>query len=628
MRIHEMVRAPTRRAQSIRLALFALLLALLIELAVAQYRFFQIDVGSSATDAFLQNFRDFETETPEQGGYSFQWTRAESTVLTPGLDGIWKATVRFRQRPEAPPTSVSFAGGGIGLRVNPAPGIYRYHLVLTNATELRIVSDLSGKTESEAGSLGIAVDTITFTRQEYQPALHPWVWLAAVLLAVFLGWVARMAQMATRDVLLLFAGATLALVAAAWAYTPYLLLLLPILCALLALAIPLGVGLNWLLEHRATHLAGPVVAVFVCLVVVKLAGTLFPAYLPTDTLFHGNRFRFTLAGDFYTTAFGQGQTYPYPPGAYLLIAPLTLFYDNLRWLIPISSIIIDATTVFLLAHLLQPYGRVIATWAALVYAIMPVAVLVHWQGGFTQSVGQWFGVAFVVALVSNVGGNGQQTTNNRQRTVFIFILALFATVGHFGVLLNLGLMSAILIGLLLLRRERVWAALLFPAAALVMLIIYYSAFGGLFVEQLGNLTAAGANENGDSRLFLLWRFVWELGIRDHYFWGIYLALAVWALVRGLPPLARTRPLRLVLGAMLLTSLVLAIASVSILFNGTRYVVFAYPAVACLAAFALAGLAEQRWGWVLTRALIVATVLSSLAMWAGGVALDQRIGFLL
>ncbi|MBC8161400.1 MAG: hypothetical protein H7Z42_09290 [Roseiflexaceae bacterium] len=628
----EFLRSRSRAARVARCGVFALLLALALELAIAQYRFFQIDVGSTVADAFLVNFRDPEAETPQQGGYSFQWTRAESTVRTPGLDGVWEATLRFRQRPEQPPASVRFQGGGNDLQLNPAPGIYRYRLLLTNSDTLRIISDLAGIASAEAGSLGIAIDTLTLERREYRPALHPWVWLAALLLVALLGWVAWAAQMQRRDAALLWGGASLALGVAALLYAPYLLVLLPILCAVVGIVLPICVAINWLLARRAPHLAGPVVAVFGCLIVVKLAGTLFPAYLPTDTLFHGNRFLFTASGEFYTTAFGQSQTYPYPPGTYLLIAPFALLYDDLRWLIPLSSIVIDATTVFLLAHLLRPYGRANAAWAALVYAVMPVAVLVHWQGGFTQSVGQWLGVwviAGLVALLEQPGDNGRRLSSSARRPwLLVCLAALIATVGHFGVLLNLGLMSVLLFGLLLARRERPWPALVLPWAALLMLGLYYSAFGGLFAEQLANLTAASTSDGGASRLFLLTRFVWELGLRDHYFWGIYLGLALWALLCCLPEQPRTKPLRRVFSAMLLTSLLLALASVTILFNATRYVVFIYPAVACLAGFALLRLQNQRWGWAASRTLVLITALASLAMWAAGAALDQRIGFLL
>lgn len=614
--------AHPQRLHFFRLLAFAAVLALILEAAIFQFHTFAIDVGSTATDAFLVNFRDPERETAEQGGYSFQWTRASSTLLLPGFDGRWEAEIRFRQRPEDPPTAVAFRAHNLDLTVNPAPGMHRYRIPLDSVDSLQIESAVSKKPGSETGELGIAVDTVVLTRKQAAPTLHPLVWLFAGLLTLALGWVRATAKLPRRDAGLLFGGSALTALLVAAAYTPYFLLLVPIVSIVLTCTVPITLGLNWLLVRHAAWLSGVPVAVFTCLIVIKLAGTLFPAYLPTDTLFHANRFTATMAGNFYTTAFGQGQTYPYPPGTYLLVAPLSLVFGDLRWLLPVCSIVIDASSVFVLAFMLRSYGERVVGWACLLYAVMPVAVLVHWQGGFTQSVGQWFGLLLIAALVEQAS-----SLHPVRRSVWLLLaLGLFATVGHFGVVLNLGLMSVVLFALLAMRRKGVVYAFVLPVAAVVMLMFYYSAFGQLFIAQLGNLTASSADQGG-SRLFLLRRFVWELGIRDHY-QGVYLALALLPLVALMPHNPRTAILRRVCGAMLLTSAVLMVLQIAILFNPTRYLVFMYPAVAALAGFTLSALARQQWGWALTRALVCFSVFTSLSIWAAGVALDQRIGFLL
>ena len=610
-----------RRTRLFELLVFATGLALLYEMALFQFHAFSIDVGSTAIDAFLVNFRDPERETAAQGGYSFQWTRAASTVVLPGFNGRWEANIRFRQRPEDPPSAVTFRAHGLDLTVSPAPGIYRYRLPLDNPESLQILSAVSGK-PVETGALGIAIDTIDLTRKQAAFALHPFVWLFAYLLALALGGLSLLTGLSRRDTVVLFVGAALATLAVAASFTPYFLVLVPIVCVLLTITLPLGFGIEWLLRRNAAWASGVPIAAFLSLVTIKLAGTLFPAYLPTDTLFHANRFTATISGNFFTTAFGQGQTYPYPPGTYLLVAPLALLFADLRWLLPMCSIVLDASTVFVLAFMLRSYGKTLAGWACVLYAVMPVTVLVHWQGGFTQSVGQWFGVLLIAAIAERASAQPNQS----RRLWLLLALGLLASVGHFGALLNLGLMSVLLFGLLVVRRKAVLYACILPVAALVMLLFYYSAFGSLFVQQLANLTAASADQGG-SRLFLLRRFVWELGIRDHY-QGIYLGLALPPLAGLMPRTERTTILRLLFGAMLLTSALLMLLQVTILFNPTRYLVFIYPAVAALAAFSLEWLARQRWGWALTRTLIWFSIFTSLWMWAAGVALDQRIGFLL
>lgn len=609
------------------LLLYTVGLFVALELALNGYSAFAIDVGTTPIDAFLVNFRDAEREVPEQGGYTFQWTRPESVVLTPGLNGLWEATIRLRQRPESPPASLRFQANGLDVTLNPSSGIHRYRLTLRDADSLRITSDVSRIADPELRQLGVAIDTITLTRKQFVPALHPSIVVLVPLFTLGLVWLAATAEMARRDALLVFGGGSAALLALAVRYPPYMLLLAPRLAVILALLLPVGFGLHRLLGRRAPLASGVPLACFVGLLVVKLSGAIFPAYLPTDTLFHGNRFTATIVGSFYTTAAGQGQVYPYPPGSYLFIAPLALLVSDLRWLIPIASIVVDATTVFLLVWLMRPYGRTLVNWACILYAVMPVAVLVHWQGGFTQSVGQWFGVAFVVALVVNVALRLQSSDFSRRPLALLLVLALVATTGHFGVLLNLGLMCVLLFGLMALRRlGGAWLALVLPVAAVVMLVAYYSAFGRLFVEQLAFLTPdAGAEPV--SRLFLLDRFIWQLGLRDHYL-GIFTVLALPPLFLLMPMTPYTRSLRVVLGAMLLTSLILGVLNVAVRFNGTRYMVFAYPAIAALAAFSLHALARRRYGWLLTRALVCFSVATCLVMWCSGVGLDARIGFLL
>ena len=83
----------------------------------------------------------------------------------------------------------------------------------------------------------------------------------------------------------------------------------------------------------------------------------------------------------------------------------------------------------------------------------------------------------------------------------------------------------------------------------------------------------------------------------------------------------------IFGSMLLTSAILGLLFVILILNATRFIIFSHTAIVIFAAFFLSAVDHYRVGRLASRALVAYTLAASLAMWASGVALHARIGWL-
>nr|MCU0495408.1 hypothetical protein [Chloroflexaceae bacterium] len=118
---------------------------------------------------------------------------------------------------------------------------------------------------------------------------------------------------ATLDPLRWAAGAQAALLALAWGYGLALLL-------------------HWLLPGLAARLAVPLsgralgVLALICVgaFAMRYGGRLYPESMPGDIGFHTNRFGELVRGLVHILSRNRGVDFPYPPGPYLLLAPVTL----------------------------------------------------------------------------------------------------------------------------------------------------------------------------------------------------------------------------------------------------------------------------------------------------------------
>jgi hypothetical protein len=383
---------------------------------------------------------------------------------------------------------------------------------------------------------------------------------------------------------------------------------------------------------RLRVLPGYVIAALALIVFVKLAGILYPGFVGLDTAHHIRGVQGAIRGDLYRVGEGQGQNFPYPPAVYLLMAPFVLLVPNpqwldLQWLLAFASVFLDSSTILLLYMILKhpPVPPAVRRWAVLLYAIIPAGFILFYHGTIAQNVGQWLGICYIAALVHCVVHAEEFSAF---RALGLITLGFLASLGHFGVFLNLNLMFVLLV-LVFPRFAYNYRSILSTwfAGAVLSAVVYYSAFLPLLQEQLGNVTRR-TEDPSTLRLFLLGRFIWDLGIQDHYL-GVYVLLAAVAMAtmlrRERAGVAGT--LARIFSAMFLTSSILGLLFVMLLLNATRFIIFSHTAIVIFVAFLLSAADRYRVGRLGSRALVAYTLATSLALWASGVALRARIGWL-
>ncbi len=588
-----------------------------------------IDVGDHHDAAFLRHFRAPEVAPAEVGGYSFQWTYARSTVTLPAASSAdrWLATLRIFQRPDSGPARVQAqtVAGTVNLQIQ--PGLRQYALFVPGHT-LTLLSDTSNIGDPEIAQLGVAVDTLRATRVARTPWLSIELWGLALALVTALGVWAWLLRLSLADLTL--AGAALiglvALAATRWFVR-------------MGIAVPLISGwalgtaaAGWLLGLPLRRWLGPaggyVAAALMLALFTKGVGLSYPGFQPTDSPFHLNRLQLSGQGFFFLTAEGQGQTYPYPPGVYLLLLPLTGLGLSGPLVIAYAGLVVDTATIVVLAWLLQrlEIAPRATRYALLLYAVLPVGFLLALQNPLAQNMGQWLTIVYMAGLLAVLA---RPPAPQERRQVFGALVGLgfVSALGHFGVFLNMALLWVVLA---LLDWRRWWQSRrwMFTAVlgGLLAVIIYYSAFITLVLNQVDILTEQPTDPLG-LRWYLLRRFVLDLGLYGHYYvvWVVLAVIGLWRLWRH--GSAEQRYLAWWLNGLLVTGLLLNLAVVTILFNSTRSWVLIFPAVAVGAGLALDWASQRRWGPWAARALLLLTLAAALSQWAGLIALHER-GFLL
>jgi hypothetical protein len=341
-------------------------------------------------------------------------------------------------------------------------------------------------------------------------------------------------------------------------------------------------------------------------IILKATGIVSPGYYGTDIGFHANKYTAVLSSDFYQIADGQGLTYPYPPTVYYLLAlvalPLQSLWSLLR-LIHLSAVVIDSTTIILLAWLAHSHAwslRRIALLSAL-YVVLPAGYLLQWQATVAQTIGQWFAV---IAIVTSLTGRG---TLSR--------IAMAATmVGHFGAFLTLHLTYT----LAFLRRTLRPLAWRWWGVLGIVTVVYLSQYAGTIAAQIGSLR----NTDGATTLSLRWwQFAWQYGLFGHYN-GVFVALMLIGMLR-----MRADRLRSFGWLMVVSSTLLLVAQVLADIDTTRYVIALFPLVALAASIPLAQMWRSSAGKVLVVSLVGLTLVHSSTAWYAGVIDGVRMGFL-
>lgn len=547
-----------------RLAAIVLLTAALIGVAALVPKEYLIRIG---VEEGFHNDQPFIRGmfAPDSGPFgTFRWTSERTAVSVRGL-GPCQALVSFRVLPI--PQNALAAGGPMELELwrddralatlPLRPTGTRFHLLLSPAGD-RHVLDIRSATwqpEGDPRRLGVPLSTTSFRCAEPRgPMPQSFGWLIVVALA----WIGIRAAGNTRDVAALGALA-LALVIgvihvtdpprAAFGVAPFQIAL--------ALGIGLVVVLRWgappLLNRLGVAWSGASLRWLLLLALVvfvtRYGGRLLPGAMPGDIGFHSNRFDELVSGDVYLEARNRGANFPYPPGYYLILAPLALLDVSRRTLLPLGTAVLDAASpiaVYVLGTCVYGatrWGERTSVLAAALYAFAGAGLLAHWWHFSTHMFTQFMFLVLLAGIMLFWRSGAAQGHAASRWWPAAALAALFGVVflGHFGFFLNTILLmgGALVIGAAYAwqRVRRQLTALVLSAAGALGFsgLMFYSLYTRQFARQAAMVgAAAGAGAASDpERLRVYWDTVLQAGLRDHY--GLFLPplalVGLWLLIR-------------------------------------------------------------------------------------------------
>lgn len=579
--------------------LVVVFLCVIVGVTIHQQQSWQIDVGTPAARVFTTSLRESESAVIDGKLTTFQWSRAHSYIALPPHYQPQIITLRTIMRAESPPHTVTLTNQQVTFALATTTGVRRYAFYSTQATHLLLDCDMRGVTDATLANICIAIDHIN---GQATTAALDWVVLGWMLLLTgmlsLLAWIIATPAHPWHMLLVILIGITL-------------LGSFPLQSTLFAPHLSLGIGILSIALWGMRHWSGTTwlqIALQTTLlnIAIKGLGVLVPGYFGTDVFFHVNRFVATFSGRLYQVADGQGQTYPYTPGVYQLIAPLML---PLMTVIPadrviiLGAVIIDSSTILILAWMCQRLGwsQRSITQMAWLYVVLPAGFLLQWQATIAQTIGQWLGMMAIVTALFAV-------------TPVAVVWMAWAVVGHFGAFLTLHLATTIAYVFPPLRRMATW----WWGVVALMGVLFYSQYAGLIQAQLARLSG---QTNDIGWVARWWQFGWHYGIYGHYL-GIGVALTILGL--WLAPHDRWWQMAV---AMLASAGLLLLAQVLFDFGATRYVIFVFPVVATYAGVTLGRLQRGRAGQIMVLSLFGGIALYSGLAWFNGTVLGIRIGYL-
>lgn len=412
-----------------------------------------------------------------------------------------------------------------------------------------------------------------------------------------------------------------------------------------ALAYPLAHGLRWGLPRAARGLGVPLDATslgWLCFMAVisfalRYGGRLYPDSMHGDIGFHHNRFNEAVWGLIYIVSVNRGVDFPYPPGPYAVVAPLTLLGLGPRTLLQLAAALADALSAAVIyAIATRVAGQRTALLAAGIYVFTAATFMTTWWSFSTHIFTQLFHLLLVAGLCWALAA-WQEEGGARRAAWVVGVVALSSLVflGHFGFLIN----TALLLGLLVAgvwaaswrgeawaRRARWPLTAAVGAAGALAALFFYTAYIPMFLGQIetareGGLTAVAGR--GPVSRAVMWQRLWRDGLLVHF--GLFpLALmpaGVWLIARGSRGEAGLSPRRAVLWLMLGS---LAVAGAFAIFpfvagvtNSPRWLMFIAWVVAVGAAVAVAALWRRgRWGRLATVAMGAVVLANTAWIWVG------------
>ncbi|NTU81853.1 MAG: hypothetical protein HGA45_21165 [Chloroflexales bacterium] len=652
-------------------AALAVLLALFLIAPQLPLRY-SFDVGrEEGLGSDLPYLQGFNTAEQDELG-TYRWTDDGATITVPGI-GARNLLVRLDWLPTpaaalaASPQSYELAAGGVtigALPLRPEGGsqlvVVPADAVANGSLELRIRTatfTLAG----DMRSLGARLSGVEVVDLRAGGLAAPdWAAALAWLGAVALGWmVARGALRMTNAegptttdlrsqpspfVWALIAGVILVSMAALldpprWAFGAA-----PALIAC-ALAYPLALGCRWGLPRLARRLDVPLdatslrwLSLFIAMsFALRYGGRLYPDSMHGDIGFHHNRFNEAIWGLIAIVSVNRGVEFPYPPGPYLLVAPLTLVGLGPRALLQLAAAAADAVSAAVVyAIAARATGQRTALLAAGIYVFTAATFMTTWWSFDTHILTQLLhllliaGLSWALAAWQREGPAGALGSG-----LAVALLASLVFLGHFGFLINTALLLGLVAGAVWIAswRGAVWArrvrwplTLAVGAAGAFAAVFFYSSYIPMFLGQIetareGGL-AAVAGRAPVSRA-VMWQRLWRDGFIVHFglFPLLLMPAGVWLLARRARGEAELGPRRALLW-LILGSLAVALAFALFPFvagvtNSPRWLMFIAWVVAVGAAVVAEALWRQgRWGRLATLAMGAFVVANTAWVWLG------------
>jgi hypothetical protein len=530
---------------------------------------FTLDIGGPEDDAFVSyahtgalngpsSFfaKEHNADTPP---LTYRWSRDHSRIVIPGWgNSPANVTVRLAgARPTEtglPPPVVTLTVGSQVFPLPTMPDLQDYTVFVERGDPLAddLVLTLDSPTFQPPGdprNLGVLVARVTVA-----PAgegLRPWtlpppghlaLWGAA--LALLYAALFRLLGTATGAALLAAGGSLLLAwgIAAARPAVGLLAAEAPVLLLwaypLLILGIPLARRLRpttSLIAHRW------IAAAFTAGFVLRFGGMVYPQFLSSDLTFHmHNLVKIQLGIWSFSSALPNGIEVPYPPAAYLVLAPLAGLVPDLSLVLRWGVSLLDAATVFPLVYIVgriaaqtpphsalrAPYPAIGAAWAG---ALLPAAFFYFSEGTYSNLFAQAtfaFTLAPWVAVL--VGRGPGQAGRTRGVPAWLLLLAGFTLtfLGHYGMLIaalgivGLSVLLPLILGPGVARRRAGWVLAALAGATVLAFVLYYVHWLPQMRAQVEGVLSGGSGRAGLD----LGALVGRTGRRLSEQWGGALAL--------------------------------------------------------------------------------------------------------
>lgn len=605
----------------------------------------------------LPYLRDFNgAELSEYG--SFRWTTRASHVLLPGV-GRRNLIVALDFMPSSPAV---LAMGPQAFTLS----VHDHHLVeVPVALEARRVTLLVPPALLDDGVLRLSLRSGIFAppgdpRLLGVPlgavALHApaalgtppnWTALMAWLVAALFSWLAlrhALGALQRPAVLALALLVVLAILAALinpprWAFGSQAVLLATSSAYLLAIVVRLG--LPPLMRRIDVPLHAHTLA-WLCLIIVlsfalRYGGRLYPESMPGDIGFHTNRFLETSFGLIYLRSLNRGVPFPYPPGPYTLIAPLTLLGLEIPTVLQLTAALVDAFSALLIYSIaVRALGQRVALLAGAIYVFTAATFMTTWWSFSTHIFSQFLHLLLIAGLLwAFAAWQNEDQVQRRWWMMRVAVLFTLVFLGHFGFLINTSLFGIVLAGAVWIaswwgvdwaQRVRWPLTIAGLMAGSFVAIFFYSGYLPMFLEQFnaartGGLTAV-TNRDPIDRLAVL-HVMWRAGFITHYglFPLLLLPIGLAVLVRRVRNETGLGPQRTLLWLMasgLTVSIVFAIFPfVSGVSNNPRWLMSIAWVVATTAALAVHQL-WQHGRWARAGIVVMAgfTLANTAWLWLG------------